>query len=152
MVQFNFTNYYKDSSIFPEDKLLTLDILNKPINEMIEAPEKLSEHALILFYMDKDDNYIMVNSWGENLGYKGTFRAKRECFTNTQAIYSVYWLENELKPEEIKAWNEFPELIIKSLKELASIRFPICKRCAHIEQYEVVENRNYKQRCPFQSK
>lgn len=148
----NFKKYYEDKSIKPEDKLLTLDILNQPINEEIKDPDKLGGHALILFDMDDEDNYTMVNSWGEKWGYKGTFKAKRECFLNTQVIYSVHWFENELKPEEIQTWNEFPELIINSLKEMKSIRCPICKRCAHIDKYEVVGNRNNKLRCPFKSK
>jgi len=149
---YNFTEYFDDTSIKQEDKLLTLDILNQPINEQIEDPDESDGHALILFDMDDQDNYTMVNSWGENWGYKGTFRAKRECFLDTQAIYSVHWFENELKPEEIQTWNEFPKLIINSLKEMNSIRCPICKRCAHIDQYEVVGNRYNKLRCPFKSK
>ena len=35
---------------------------------------------------------------------------------------------------------------------MKSIRCPICKRCAHIDQYEVVGNRYDKLRCPFKSK
>ena len=107
---------------------------------------------MILFDIDDDDNYIMVNSWGEQWGYKGTFRAKRECFQDTQAIYSLYWFENELQPEEIKAWNDFPKLIINLLENMQSIRCPKCKHCAHIEQYEVINEKNNKLRCPFKSK
>ena len=40
---------------------------------------------------------MMINSRGEKWSYKGTFKAKREYFEDIQAIYSIHWLENELK-------------------------------------------------------
>ena len=148
----NFTEYFEDSTIKQEDKLLTLDKLNQPIDENIKDPDKTEGHSVILFGIDDDDNYIIVNSWGEQWGYKGTFKATRECFKDTQVIYSIYWLENELKPEEIQTWNDFPKLIINFLENMQTIRCPKCKRCAHIEQYEVIDERNNKLKCPFTSK
>ena len=149
---YNFKKYFDDTTIKQKDKLLTLDKLNQPVNVKIEKPDETSGHALILFDIDENDNYIMVNSWGEKWGYKGTFKATRECFVDTQAIYSVHWFENELKPEEIQAWNDFHDSMINLLENMKSIRCPKCKRSAHIDQYEVIGGRNNKLRCPFSSK
>ena len=149
---YNFKKYFDDTTIKQEDKLLTLDKLNQPVNVNIEKPDETGGHALILFDIDENDNYIMVNSWGEKWGYKGTFKATRECFVDTQAIYSVHWFENELKPEEIQAWNDFHDSMINLLENMKSIRCPKCKRSAHIDQYEVIGGRNNKLRCPFSSK
>ena len=149
---YNFKKYFDDTTIKQEDKLLSLDKLNQPINVNIEKPDETDGHALILFDIDENDNYIMVNSWGEKWGYKGTFKATRECFADTQAIYSVHWFENELKPEEIQVWNDFHDSMINLLENMKSIRCPKCKRSAHIDQYEVIGGRNNKLRCPFSSK
>ena len=147
----NFSDYYQDKSIEQENKLLTLDILNKPIYENIIEPDNREGHSVILFDIDYDDNYIIVNSWGEEWGNKGTFKAKKECFQDTQAIYSVYWREDELTPEEKQAWNDFPEVIINLLNEMKTIRCPICKRCARIEQYDIIDYNQKKLKCPFQN-
>lgn len=147
----NFSDYYQDKSIEQENKLLTLDILNKPIYENIIDPDNKGGHSVILFDIDYDDNYIIVNSWGEEWGNKGTFKAKKECFQDTQAIYSVYWREDELTPEEKQAWNDFPEVIINLLDEMKTIRCPICKRCARIEQYDIIDYNQKKLKCPFQN-
>ena len=150
----NFNKYYQDKSIKQEDKLLTLDILNKPIFEGVIDPDKIEGHSVILFDIDDNGNYIIVNSWGEEWGNKGTFRARIECFQYTQAIYSVYWLEEDLTDNEKQAWKDFPKLIINLLDEMKTIRCPICKRCARIEQYDIIDYNHYKQKklkCPFQN-
>ena len=66
----NFSTYYDDKSIKPEEKILTLDILKKGTKNFTET----TGHAVIL-----SDIYICINSWGEDWGNKGTFKAKKEC-------------------------------------------------------------------------
>lgn len=56
-----------------------------------------------------------------------------------------------LTPEEKQAWNDFPKLIINLLDEMKTIRFPICKRCSRIEQYDIIDYNQKKLKCPFQN-
>ena len=72
----NFSNYLKDQSNDKEEKIFTNEILDKPIY-YINNPEQISRHAVILIDIDKDDNYILLNSWGEKWGNKGIFKAKK---------------------------------------------------------------------------
>ena len=74
-----FPKYFEDSTIKQEDKILTLDILNLTCKWEYKDPDKIIGLSLILFDIDGDNNYMMINSWGEKWSYKGTFKAKREC-------------------------------------------------------------------------
>ena len=109
-------------------------------------------HVVILTDIDNEGNYIFMNSWGKQWGNKGTFKEKKECFENTEVIFAVYWYLNDLKEEEINAYNELKNKAIKLLNEMQAIRCPICKRCAIIEQFEIVDNRCCKLKCPFETK
>ena len=61
----NFSNYLKYQSEEEEEKILTKEILDKPVDN-IKDPDKIIRHAVVLIDIDKDDNYILLNSWGEN--------------------------------------------------------------------------------------
>ena len=113
----NFTKYYEDESIKPEDKNLTLDILEKETENFTET----SRHAVILSDIDENGNYICINSWGEKWGNKGTFKAQKECFKNP-VIYTIYFYENDLTENEKNAWIKLDEDIKKYLNEMAFIR------------------------------
>ena len=63
----NFCSYFKGYSFNSKDKILTKEILEKPIHN-IENENKLEGHSVILVDIDdkEDDIYMFVNSWGKN--------------------------------------------------------------------------------------
>ena len=130
----NFSNYYlKDQSNDKEEKILTKEILDQPIDNINNLNE-ISRHSVILIDIDKDDNYILLNSWGQKWGNKGLFKAKKECLKNS-VFYAVYSNPSLLKKEEVEAWNKLKNTIKNSLKEIELIRCPKCKRKARIEKF-----------------
>ena len=144
----NFSQYYKSYSIQPEEKLLTKEILYSPINNiMIEKPDELSRHCVILIDIDENNNYVFMNSWGENWGNKGIFKAKIDCLRDC-VFYGIYYNINCLTNEEKNFWELLKYNIKKATYEMNSIRCPICKRKAPIEKF-YVKDRN-RLICPFQ--
>ena len=141
----NFSNYLEKQSK-EEEKILTNEILDQPIDN-INNPDEIDRHAVILIDIDKDDNYILLNSWGEKWGNKGIFKAKKECLKNS-VYYAIYFYPSLLKKEEIEAWNKLKNIIKNSLKEIKSIRCPKCKRKARIEKFDVIDRNKLK--CPFE--
>ena len=141
----NFSAYFKDNSIKPEEKILTLDILEKETKNFTE----ITGHAVILSDIDEEGNYICINSWGEDWGNKGTFKAKKECLKNP-SIYAIYFYEEDLTEDERNAWIKLDEKIKKYLNEMTYIQCPICKRSAEINKYEIVER--CKLKCPYEKK
>ena len=65
-------------------------------------------------------------------------------------IYAIYFYVKDLTENEKIAWNKLNEDIPKYLKEMPSIRRPICKRSAEIDRFEIVER--CKLKCPYKSK
>ena len=145
----NFTNYYNDNSINQEDKVFTLDILNKPNNKHFEEPNERSGHAVILSDIDEDDNYILINSWGKDWGNNGTFKMKKECLKDG-IFFAIYYTIDLLTEEEKESWNKLKIKIKNLLNEMKSIRCPICKRSALIEKFEIIDRCKY--RCPYEEK
>ena len=90
-----------------------------------------------------------MNSWGTEWGNKGTFKAQKDCLKQP-VIYSIYFYVKDLIENEKIAWNKLNEDKPKYLKEMSSIRRPICKRSAEIDRFEIVER--YKLKCPYKSK
>ena len=145
----NFCSYFKGYSFNSKDKILTKEILEKPIHN-IENENKLEGHSVILVDIDdkEDDIYMFVNSWGKNWGNEGKFKAKKECLKNL-VFYAVYFEISLLKEEEQKSWDKLKDNIKNLLKEMKSIKCPICKRSARIDKFDA-ENEN-KLKCPFET-
>lgn len=61
-----------------------------------------------------------MNSWGIDWGYKGTFKAKKDCFKYC-SFYAVYFTNELLTKDEIQAWNKLKigikELLLEMRKE-----------------------------------
>ena len=145
----NFCSYFKGYSFNSKDKILTKEILEKPIHN-IENENKLEGHSVILVDIDdkEDDIYMFVNSWGKKWGNEGKFKAKKECLKNL-VFYVVYFEISLLKEEEQKSWDKLKDNIKNLLKEMKSIKCPICKRSARIDKFDE-ENEN-KLKCPFET-
>ena len=143
----NFSRYFKDNSIKKEEKVLTKEILEKPIDNIENPDEPGDRHAIVLIDIDEDDNYIFINSWGENWGNQGLFKAKKDCLNNC-VIYAVYYNLNLLTNEEKNSWEKLKENIKKGLKEIKCFRCPKCKRKARIEKFDI-KDRN-RLICPFE--
>ena len=75
--------------------LLTKEIIDKPISKKIEKPDELGGHAVVLKDIDENDNYVIVNSWGEEWGDGGKFRVKKNSLGDC-SIYALYFISNEL--------------------------------------------------------
>ena len=143
----NFSQYYKNYLIKPEDKLLTKEILYNPFhNIIVEKPNELSRHAVILIDIDEDNNYVFMNSWGKNWGNNGIFKAKIESLRDC-VFYGIYYNIQCLSNEEINFWEILKYNIKKAANEMNSIRCPICKRKASIEKFYVKDYN--KLICPF---
>ena len=136
----NFSNYFNFKD---ENKLLTKEILEKPNN--VENPNEIEGHSVILSDIDKDDNYIFVNSWGENWGNDGTFKTKKDCLNLT--FYAVYYTIDLLTQEEKNNWEKLKIDIKNYFNEFKSIRCVKCGLSAEIEKFHIDENNNLK--CPF---
>ena len=138
----NFSEYFRDYSIKDEDKLLTKEILEKPIDN-IENPNKIERHAVVLTDIDKDGNYVLVNSWGKYWNNHGIFKSRKECLKQSQ-FFAVYFYTKQLKKEEQESWENLTKLIENFLRGMKSIRCPNCKRSAKIDRYLVVDKNNFK--------
>lgn len=145
----NFSEYFNDDSIEQKDKIFTLDILNKQNDNIFENPDKITGHAVILSDIDENDNYLFINSWGKDWGNNGTFKMKKECLKDGE-IHAIYYIINLLTEEEKNAWDNLKIKMINILKEMKSIRCPICNRSAPIEIFEKIERNIF--RCPYEEK
>ena len=158
----NFGEYFEDKSINSKLKVLTKEILQRPNKNEVKDPDKEEGHAVVLLNIDKEDNFCIMNSWGIDWGYKGTFKAKKDCFKNC-TIYAVYFTNELLTKEEINAWDKFKRdikvLLLEMRKEEKDnmkknnkliIKCPICKRSAPIKGYKTTIFDQFI--CPFQSK
>ena len=141
----NFCKYFSEESIKPEEKNLTLEILEKDTKN----PSETSRHAVILTDIDEEGNYICVNSWGKEWGNKGIFKAQKECLKQP-VIYAIYFYEKDLTENERNAWIKLNDDIQKYLNEMSFILCPICKRSAEIDRFEIVDR--CKLQCPYKSK
>ena len=143
----NFSNYFKDGTIKQEEKILTKEILEKPIDN-IENPDALGDrHSVVLIDIDEDNNYILMNSWGKNWGNNGLFKTKKDCLRNI-VIHAIYFNLNLLTDNEKKAWEELKENIKKALNEIKCFRCPKCKRKARKEKFDLKERNRLI--CPFE--
>ena len=138
----NFDDYFNDKSIKQELKALTKEILQRPNKKEVKDPDEVIGHAVILTDIDEEDNFLLLNSWGESWGNKGYFKAKKDCFKEF-SIYAIYFTEKLLKEEEKKAWNKFKISIKQTLLDLKKkinnkycIICPKCKNTAPICEYE----------------
>ena len=143
----NFSNYFKDDTINQEEKLLTKEILEKPIDNIENPDEKGDRHSVVLIDIDEDDNYIFMNSWGKDWGNNGLFKAKKDCLRNFE-IYAIYFNLNSLTDNEKKAWEKLKENIKKVLNEIKCFRCPKCKRKARIEKFDFKDRNRLV--CPFE--
>ena len=138
-----------DTSIEQKDKLITLNILQKP-NLDIDNPNEIGGHSVILSGIDENGNYIIINSWGEQWGNNGKCRIKKECFKQEEVYFAVYWTELLLTEDEKKSWEKLRTDTIKYLKEMKSLTCPKCQRRVLIEQFEIIDR--CKLKCPFEEK
>ena len=145
----NFNDYYNDISIKQDEKLLTLEILEKQNDKFIENHYNFQGHAAILSDIDNDGNYILLNSWGKEWANKGTFKTKKECLKN-RVFFPIYYWEYNLTQEEKNSWIKLFNDIKKYLNEMKYIRCPVCKRTARINQFERMES--FKIKCPYEEK
>ena len=103
-----------------------------------------------------------MNSWGIRWGDKGTFKAKKDCFRNC-TIYTVYFTNELLTEEEVKAWTKLKKDIKVLLLEIKKeekynmkknkkliIKCPICKKSAPIKGYKATTLEQFI--CPFESR
>ena len=116
--------------------------MKKPNKEEVKDPDKWDGHVVILIDIDENDNYVILNSLGENWGNKGCFKAKKDCFESF-SIYAIYFNVELLKEEEINAWQKLKISIKEKLIELRkkinnkySIRCPKCNKSVPINEYE----------------
>ena len=93
---------------------------------------------VILSDINDEGNNICINSWDENFGNEGNFKAKKKYFKN--ANYSCYlflwkWFNRK--------WKKCLDLIRRRYKKYinakAFTRCPIYKRIAEINSFEIVE-------------
>ena len=117
----NFSEYFNDYKIKDEEKLLTMEILERQ-NDKVEDSGKTTGHSVILTDIDNDDNYLLINSWGKNWGNKGIFKSKKECLKSS-AFYAIYFTTSELSQEEVEEWDNLIKDINKYLKNLKNIRY-----------------------------
>ena len=134
--------------------LLTKEIIDKPISKKIEKPDELGGHAVVLKDIDENDNYVIVNSWGEEWGDGGKFRVKKNSLGNC-SIYALYFISNELDNEDKENWFKFKNDIKEDLNEMKiskvlknfKFRCPICKKSDKIKNFHALSFNSLK--CPF---
>ena len=85
----NFCDYFKVNSTNQEIKIFTKEISEKPVKKKLDKPDDREGHAVVLIDIDENDNYIIVNSWGEHWGDSGKFRVKKDSLQNV-SIYALY--------------------------------------------------------------
>ena len=146
----NFTRYFKNYSNKNEFKLLTKEIIEKPILG-IKNPNKIQRYEVVLTDIDRDGNYTLANCWEKNLGIPGIFKSKKECLKQGQ-FFAVYYYIDLLKNQELRSWDELKKLIENKLKGMKSIICPKCKREIEIEKYNLIDLDNLNNfKCPFLS-
>ena len=97
----------------------------------------LRGHAVVLIRCHP--NYLLfMNSWGQKFADGGFFRVRDETVLHDMEFFDVYWEEDDLLPNEIKAfgideWEKFLETF-KSIKEL-SYRCPHCKVESKVDEF-----------------
>ena len=72
----------------------------------MKHPNELEGHSVILSNLDKNGNYIFINSWGKEWGSEGTFTTKKNCLKNAVYYVIYYDEEKDLTLEEIKWWKK----------------------------------------------
>jgi len=151
----NFSDYFEKDSTNQSDKILTKEILDKPVTKKIDKPDDIGGHAVILKEIDDNDNYVIVNSWGKDWGDDGKFRVKKNCFENC-SIYALHFRVNLLKDEDIENWSKFKNYIKEDLYEmqksqvLKEFKFscPKCKKSSIIKNFQALSSITLK--CPFE--
>lgn len=68
------------------------------------STQKLEGHAVVLTRCEPNALFFM-NSWGVNWADGGFFKIKDESVLRNISFYDVYWIESELKPREINAYE-----------------------------------------------
>ena len=150
----NFCDYFKVNSTNQEIKIFTKEISEKPVKKKLDKPDELEGHAVVLIDIDENDNYIIVNSWGEHWGDSGKFRVKKDSLQNV-SIYALYYITDELKNEDKENWFKFKKSIKEDLNEikvgkvLKNFRFrcPVCQKSEKITNYYALTY--YSLKCPF---
>ena len=138
----NFSDYFKHDNIKQEIKILTKEILERPNKKEVDKPDDFEGHAVVIKDIDENGNYIIVNSWGEEWGDKGIFRAKKDCFQNP-SIYAMYYTINNLPKEDKDNWNKLKNGIKNNMNEMKigkilknfKLRCPYCKNSTKIGEY-----------------
>ena len=150
----NFCDYFKVNSTNQEIKIFTKEISEKPVKKKLDKPDDREGHAVVLIDIDENNNYIIVNSWGEDWGDSGKFRVKKDSLQNV-SIYALYYITDELKNEDKENWFKFKKSIKEDLNEikvgkvLKNFRFrcPVCQKSEKITNYYALTY--YSLKCPF---